>query len=286
MIFVYESRILTPARPGSARHAFDEDSNSSFVFNFQNNDKDDKASSETQGFTSSRIEILESTSPQTATDHSIIFIPEKIDVVNLVSSTRTETEDTTLPSTSKTPEVALSYVSIPESDEDQPKTSTKEYTEMKSVVVLEKLPNDLFEGSFSKPINTEKSQPLQEFLKNEIELLTFKSAINIENLALHGETSTSQRIQRLSLKKDCAPKRIKRSRRQSHVVTSSSDTTLSSGRKRKTYCTFCEEWVTDIKIHRKQHDVRSFVCEVCGKKYNMKAHLAQHFRKMHRDALL
>lgn len=273
VVFVYESRILTPARPDFQKRvtAFDEDSDSSFVFNLQGQSKTTEES-ETQVFSS---------------DRSVIFVPQKIDVINLVSSSRIETETEETPIASKTPYLPMSYVSVPDSDEEQVLKATPKKNKKatpKPLVVLERLPDDLFNGDFNKVIHAGKSQHLTEFLIHEQELLSFKSAVNVENLALHGETSTSKRVQRLSLKKESIAKKSKRGP-QSQIVTSTSDVKNVPERKRKTFCAFCEEWVVDIKIHKKQHEVKAFTCEVCGKKYNMKAHLSQHFRRMHRDAL-
>lgn len=272
VVFVYESRILTPARPDFLRRvtAFDEDSNASFVFNLQEQNKTTDES-ETQAFLS---------------DRSVIFVPQKIDIINLVSSSRSETETEATPIASKTPDIPMSCISVPDSDEEKiPKATPKKKKKItsKPLVVLERLPDDLFDGDLSKIINIRKNQSLTGFLTQEQELLSYKATINVENLALHGETSTAKRIQRLSLKKESITRKSKR-RRQSQIVTSTSDR-VAPERKRKTFCTFCEEWVMDIKIHKKQHDVQIFTCEVCGKKYNMKTHLSQHFRRMHPDAI-
>lgn len=181
---------------------------------------------------------------------------------------------------------SFSHISVIDSDDDQQtrKTKKRKKSSQKPVVVLEKLPDELL--ITDSQINLENSQTLHEFLLHERELLSFNVDISIENLALHGETSTAKRSQRLSLRQSIS--KAIRQRRQSHVVTSVSvnGETNSIARKRKTYCAFCEQWVVDIKLHRKEHDVEIFRCEVCGKKYKMQAHLSQHFRRVHREMLV
>lgn len=271
VIFVYESRILTPARPEVSNNVVveDESSNSSFVFNLQQN----KSANSTQ--------IVDEQS-------SIVFVPNNVDVIDVASNTVTESVQMVgVASTSRGSESTnkMSHVSIVDSDDDDDepvRPERKKKPPLKPVVVLKKLPQQLFHTEQS--INLATNRPLNEFLHHEEELLSNDVTVNVENLALHGETSTSKRVQRLSLKKTAA-----RLRRQRHLRSDDRNgditVTRSTDRNRRTYCAFCEQWVTDIKLHRKQHVIQKFRCEVCGKEYALNTHLTQHFRKMHNDVL-
>lgn len=276
VVFVYESRILTTAIPEFCSNVFtEEDSDSSFVFDLQKKD----SNSEMQTFNNTQM----------TEDNSVIFVPENTDVINILSNS---TLDDSLEITRVSQEIEvnqkISQISIIDSDEEEPsKSQKKKKPALKPLVVMEKLPDELFVTE--SHVNIKNNKILEEHLNYENELLNFKSDINIQNLALHGETSRAKRLQRLSLKKRTPPTR-KIQRRQTQVVAASNinvDRSINSlVKNRRTYCAFCEEWVMDIKEHRKQHDiVKSFTCEVCGKKYGMQAHLTQHFRKKHREVL-
>lgn len=265
VIFVFESRIITPARPDYNSKTVvvaDEDSNSSFVFDLKQKKTDVK---EMRIFSSTLLEEEET---------SVVFVPKTAEVVNISSNTAP-----------KTPSISL----LDDSDDDDdgaPKRRRKKKSPAKPLVILEKLPDELFITEAN--VNVESNHTLREFHHHEQELLSFESPVNVENLALHGETSSSRRVQRLSLRKSVTKRQ--RQRRQQQKPANGRDITVSarettSVRKRKTYCAFCEAWVMDIKEHKKLHEMKSFTCEVCGKAYNLKTHLSQHFRKNHNDLL-
>lgn len=272
MVFIYESRVLTPARPNLSNSIFTEDSDtdSSFVISVSKSQKIGAAGERQPSSSSNDFQIVSE-----GADHSVLFVPQKVDVVNLVSQNSTQTTK---------PSQKTSWISVADSDDDDdvPKRRAKKKKNSgRPVVILKRLPGEVL-GTSGEPINIASNESLREFMGHEKEL-SFEHAVEIENLALHGETSTAQRFQRLSLKKKFAPRRLRRNKREAAV---NGDEAELPERKRKTYCAFCEKWIVDLKYHRKQHNTLVFRCEICGKEYGMKTHLAQHVRKWHSDVIV
>lgn len=271
VIFVYESRIIVPAR-------------TDFNATTTNNKNDDDDAESDSSF------VFELTPTQ----------PPKETVTPCVTSTPLPPEAAVNISNETTPKkTQRKIISLIVSDDDDddddddvdgpPRRRRKKKAPAKPVVVLEKLPSELF--LTENNVNIETNQTLHEYHHHERELLNFDSEINIEKLALHGETSSSKRIERLTLRKSIA----KRPTRQRHL-TSGRDITVNrrgstGGRQRKTFCAFCELWVDDLKAHRKEHAqqqqqrAEKYTCEVCGKMYNFQTHLTRHFRNLHSDLL-
>lgn len=50
----------------------------------------------------------------------------------------------------------------------------------------------------------------------------------------------------------------------------------------KTRCVICDEYVVDVKEHVKTHRP-DIICEICGRKYHLKAHLVQHIFRVHKN---
>lgn len=280
VIFVYESRILVPARP---------DFNATTATDNKNVDDDDDGAESDSSF----VFTLTPTQPQKATvtpsvvssaplPPSVTFVPQDVAIINISSETAPK----------KNQQKSIPLVDSDDDDDDDDdgpsRRRKKKKTPAKPLVVLEKLPPELF--LTENNVNIETNQTLREYHHHERELLNFDSEINIEKLALHGETSSSKRIERLTLRKSIAKRRV----RQRHL-TSGRDITVndkgSTGdRKRKSFCVFCEKWVDDLKAHRKEHaqqqsPTEKYTCEVCGKTYNMKTHLSRHFRNLHGELL-
>lgn len=255
VVFVYESRILVPATS-------DEKSSDSYIFTLTENE-------ETSNQSSVKLE-----------EASVNFIPENRSAITIDTNTNTEADrEIAMSSTSRQNEQnsRTTFINLSDYDSDTLNvTKKKRKVVLKPLVVLKKLPNELC--ITDSVVNVANNPLLCEFLKQDQNVLNTDFPISIHNLALHGETSTSKRTQRLSLKKITT-------RKITRAATKSKDITVDTKEGVSTYCLVCDTRVVDLKTHKKEHIIKNFLCDVCGIRYSYKTHLSQHFIRKHRQVI-